>query len=145
LWIYLSWLIVLFGAVVAAYAPSLQMHLVHQRDAPGQRFALALSLLGELQRLRAVPPHGLTIAQLAASQRIDPLQVEPLMELLLQLGWAARLDDEAAKRHVLLCDPATTRAEPLIDRLLLAPDARTQAFRRRAALGQLTLADLIGG
>jgi membrane protein len=144
LWIYLSWLIVLFGAVIAAYAPSLQMHLVRQGDAPGRRFALALALLRELQRARAAPPHGLTIAQVATRQRVDPLQVEPLMELLLRLGWVARMDEEAAKRHVLLCDAAATRAEPLIDQLLLAPDARTQAFRQHAGLGRLTLAELIG-
>jgi len=144
LWIYLSWLIMLFGAVVAAYAPSLQMHLLPQRDAPGQRFALALALLRELQRARAVPPHGLSLAQLAASQRTDTLQVEPLVEQLIRMGWVARVDDDAAKRHVLLCDAATTGAEPLIDQLLLAPDGRTQAFRERAGLGRVTLAELIG-
>jgi membrane protein len=144
LWIYLSWLIVLFGAVIAAYAPSLQMHLAPQSDAPGHRFALAVALLRELQRARAVPPHGLSLAQLAASQRTMSLQVEPLVEQLMQLGWVARLDEDASWRHVLLCDPATTSAEPLIDRLLLAPDARTQAFRQRAQLGRVTLAELIG-
>jgi membrane protein len=144
LWIYLSWLIVLFGAVIAAYAPSLHMHVVRQGDAPGQRFTLAVALLRELQHARAAPPHGLTIAQVAARQRIDPLQVEPVIELLVALGWVARLDDEGAKRHVLLCDPASTAAETLIDRLLLAPDARTQAFRQHAALGRMTIADLIG-
>ncbi len=108
LWIYLSWLVVLFGAVIAAYAPSLQMNLVRQSDAPGQRFALAVVLLRELQRVRSHAPHGLTIAQFSASQRIDPLQVEPLMELLVKLGWVARLDEPGAERHVLLCDPVTT-------------------------------------
>jgi membrane protein len=144
LWVYLSWLVVLFGAVIAAYAPSLQSHVVRQLDAPGQRFALAVMLLRELQRARAVPPHGLTIAQFAASQRIDPLQAEPLMELLVSLGWVARLDEEGAKRHVLLCEVAATPAAALIDRLLLAPDARTAAFRRHAGLESMTLAQLIG-
>jgi membrane protein len=143
LWIYLSWLIVLFGAVIAAYAPSLQMHLVAQGDAPGQRFALAVALLRELQRARAVPPHGLSLAQLAASQRTGTLQVEPLLEQFMRLGWVARVDEETAKRHLLLCDTATTSAEPLIDQLLLAPDPRTQAFRQRAGLGRVTVADLI--
>jgi membrane protein len=55
LWIYLSWLIVLFGAVIAAYAPSLQMHLARHGDEPGQRFALALALLRELHRAAARP------------------------------------------------------------------------------------------
>jgi membrane protein len=144
LWIYLGWLIVLFGAVIAAYAPSLQMHLAPPSDAPGQRFALALSLLRELQRARPVPPHGLTLLQLAASLRVDPLQVEALMEPLLRFGWVGRLDEDASRRHLLMCDPALTPAEPLIDHLLLAPDARTQAFRQRAGLAQTTLADLIG-
>lgn len=143
LWIYLAWLIVLFGAVVAAYAPSLQAHLAPQQDGPGQRFALALAVLRELLQQRAPPPHGLTLAQLAASQRVDALQIEPLMELLLALGWVARLDEEPSKRYVLLCDAQSTPAEPLIDRLLLARDARTQAFRQRAGLGRLMLAELV--
>jgi membrane protein len=144
LWIYLSWLIVLFGAVIAAYAPSLQMHLVRHGDEPGQRFALSVALLRELQRARAAPPHGLTVAQFATGLRIDPLQVEPLVDLLVTLGWVGRLDEEGGKRHVLLCDAGSTLAEPLIDQLLLAPDVRTQPFRQRAALGQVTLAELIG-
>ena len=143
LWTYLAWLIVLFGAVIAAYAPSLQMQLVPQGDAPGQRFALAVALLRELRRQRAVPPHGLTLAQLAASQRVDPLQVEPLLELLQRLGWVGGLDESPARRYLLLCEPAATPAEPLIDQLLLGPDPRTQAFRQQAALGRMQLADLL--
>ena len=143
LWIYLGWLIVLFGAVIAAYAPSLQMHLVPPSDAPGQRFALALVLLRELKRTRTVPPHGSTLAQLSAAMRLDPLQVEALLEPLMRLGWVGRLDEDAGRRHLLLCDPALTPAEPLIDQLLLAPDPRTQAFRRHTGLAQCTLADLM--
>jgi membrane protein len=143
LWIYLGWLIVLFGAVIAAYAPSLQMHLAPPSDAPGQRFALALALLRELQRARTVPPHGSTLAQLSAAMRLDPLQVEALLEPLMRLGWVGRLDEDAGRRHLLLCDPALTPAEPLIDQLLLAPDPRTRAFRQRAGLAQCTLADLM--
>ena len=37
-----------------------------------------------------------------------------------------------------------TCAEPLIDLLLLAPDVRTQAFRQRAGLGRVSVAELIG-
>jgi membrane protein len=144
LWIYLSWLIVLFGAVIAAYAPSLQLHLVPLRNAPGQRFALAVALLRELQRTRATAPYGLSLAQLATSQRTETLQVEPLVEQLIRLGWVGRLDDDTAKRHVLLCDVATTAAEPLIDELLLAPDPRSELLRQRLGLGRMTVAELIG-
>jgi membrane protein len=145
LWIYLSWLVLLFGAVIAAYAPSLQMHLVRQMDAPGQRFGLALALLRDLEQVRRRPPHGLTLAELVAAQRVDPLQVDAMLELLAQLGWVGRLDEDAERRHVLLCDPSTMAAEPLIDQLLLAPDPRSRAFRQQASLSRLTLAQLIGG
>ncbi|ODV11169.1 MAG: hypothetical protein ABT20_06465, partial [Rubrivivax sp. SCN 70-15] len=40
LWIYLGWVIVLLGAVIAAYAPSLQMRVVRRPDTPGRRFEL---------------------------------------------------------------------------------------------------------
>ena len=42
LWIYMGWVIVLLGAVIAAYAPSLQMRVVRRADEPGARFTLAL-------------------------------------------------------------------------------------------------------
>jgi membrane protein len=144
LWIYLTWLIVLFGAVIAAYAPSLQMHLVRHDDKPGQRFAMAVATLRELHRARAMPPHGLTTMQLAARLRTDPLQVDPMLELLETLGWVARIDEVGAKRHVLLCEMAATSAEPLVDRLLLAPDPRTAAFRGRAGWAQMKLSELVG-
>ena len=145
LWIYLGWLIVLFGAVIAAYAPSLQMNLAPPGDAPGQRFSLAVVLLRTLQQARAAPPHGLTSAQLMSRLHVDPLRIEALMELLQRLGWVGQLDEDAGRRHVLLCEPSLTPAEPLIDQLLLAPDPRTQAFRQRAAFAQTTLADLLDG
>jgi membrane protein len=144
LWIYLTWLIVLFGAVIAAYAPSLQMNLVRHSNAPGQRFALAVALLRELERTRAAPPHGLTTTQLAARLRTDPLQVDATLDLLESMDWVARIDEQGAKRHVLLCDMPATSAEALIDRLLLAPDARTQAFRQRADWASMNLDELIG-
>jgi len=145
MWVYLSWLIVLFGAVIAAYAPSLQMNLARHDDKPGQRFAMSVALLRELQRARAAPPHGLTTIQLAARMRTDPLQVDPMLELLESLGWVARIDEAGAKRHVLLCELKATPAGPLIDRLLLAPDPRTAAFRQETGWSAMSLADLLGG
>ena len=137
LWIYLSWVVVLLGAVIAAYAPSLAMRVARVPDTPGYRFALAVSLLRELTRVRGAGQKGLSLAALAAAVRVDPLQVEPVLESLIALDWVARLDEDGERRHVLLADPQATLAAPLVDSLLLEPTLPTQAFRARAAFASM--------
>ncbi len=144
LWIYLGWVIVLLGAVIAAYAPSLQMHLVTRPPLPGQRFDLALAVLRQLASARREPQRGLVLAELAAGLRADPLQLEPVLELLAELDWVSRLDEDGDARHVLLCDPATTLARPLVEQSLLAPGPATSAFRAATRLDSLLLAEVIG-
>jgi membrane protein len=143
IWIYLGWVIVLLGAVIAAYAPSLQMRVVRQLEVPGYRFALALSLLRLLGQARVSDQHGLSVEQLAASLRTDPLQIEPVLEALVGLDWVGRLDEAGSVRHVLLCESASTPAAPLLGALLLQPSAALQSFWSRAGFERLTLADLL--
>jgi membrane protein len=145
LWVYLSWVIVLLGAVIAAYAPSLQMRIERDDERAGQPFALAVGVLRELHAARAGAARGLTLDELGRRLLTDPLRIEAELEALLALGWIGRLDDDGPKRHVLLCEPAATPAAALVDRLLLAPTPAMQGFRRRAALDTLTMADLIAG
>jgi membrane protein len=143
LWIYLGWVIVLLGAVIAAYAPSLAMRVVRLPDRPGQRFALAVSILRLLANARGDAQRGFSPEALAGALRIDPLQVEPVTEALVALDWCGRLDEEGAQRVVLLIDPAQTPAAPLIDQLLLADKQATGAFRNRAGFAELTVEALI--
>ena len=145
LWIYLVWVIVLLGAVIAAYAPSLALRVVRLPERPGHRFALALAVVRELAQVRGQPPHGLALVDLAGRLRIDPLQVEPVVETLHQLDWCGRLDDEGDPRHVLLIEPETTMLLPLVDRLLLHDQMSTAAFRRQAGLDVITVAEAIDG
>ncbi len=143
LWIYLGWVIVLLGAVVAAYAPSLQMRVVRRAPTPGYRFELALELLRPLARARRDDQRGLTLETLSQQLRVDPLQVESVLEDLLALDWVARLDEGEVSRHVLLVDPQTEPVAALVGLLLLAPGHATQAFSARAGLAGMTLADLL--
>ena len=147
LWIYLVWVIVLLGAIIAAYAPSLQMRVVARPAHPGWRFELALAVLQQLRAARATPQHGLSLAALAASLRADPLQLEPLVDLLVEIDWVSRLDEGGGAtdgpRLVLLCDPARTRMAPLLARTLLAHGPASASFRQRAALDQITLEDAL--
>jgi membrane protein len=143
LWLYTGWVIVLMGAVIAAYAPSLQMRVVRQGNQPGYRFSLAVAVLSELAAARGSELRGLASGPIAARLRIDPLQIEPILDLLVEGDWVARLDEEGQRRFVLLCEPGQTAASPLIDRLLLKPDDRLGAFRDRIGLDRLTLAELL--
>ena len=143
LWIYLGWVIVLLGAVIAAYAPSLAMRVVRLPDRPGQRFALAVSLLRLLANARGDAGRGFSSEALAGALRVDPLQVEPVVDALVALDWCGRLDEEGDKRLVLLINPSTTPVAPLVDQLLLEDRQATGAFRERTGLDTLTVAELI--
>ncbi len=143
LWIYVGWLIVLWGAVIAAYAPSLSMRIARMPTAPGHRFALALSVIGALSRAKSGNARGLALHDLAAALATDPLQVEPVVDTLAAMDWVARLDEEGGQRLVLLVDPATTAARVLVNALLLESSAATRAFRERTGLERMMLAELI--
>ena len=67
-------------------------------------------MLRRLEAARHTASHGLALPDLAAALRSDPLALEPLLDLLVELDWAARLDEDGTPRHVLLCDPALTRS-----------------------------------
>jgi membrane protein len=143
IWIYLGWVIVLLGAVVAAYAPSLQMRVKRWPDAPGSRFHLAISVLRELRRVQAAPVRGLSSDQLSEALRTDPLQIEPILDELVALDWVGRLDEADQPRFVLLCDVSTTPAQALLGSLLLTPAAALSGFWRRAGFADMTLDELL--
>jgi len=146
LWVYLGWVIVLLGAVIAAYAPSLAMKVARRPDTPGARFELALDVLGELARGRAEGIGGLTLSALSARLRTDPLRIDGVLERLAAIDWVARLDEDDEPRFALLCDPGHTPARALVDALLLAPAAPgtpAARFRERTALGEPTLGELL--
>ena len=72
-WIYLSWLILLMGAVVVAYTPSLLSQVKRWPDVPGHRFALTLAILKALWAVQPTPERGLSNEALARALRTDPL------------------------------------------------------------------------
>jgi membrane protein len=129
--------------VIAAYAPSLQMRVVRWPDTPGARLRLAVVVLRELAKARSTEARGLGIGELAQSLRTDPLQIEPILDLLVALDWAGRLDEAGSARHVLMAEPATTPAEPLLAQLLLDPSPALRAFWHRAGFDTLTLQELL--
>ena len=145
LWIYLGWVIVLLGAVIAAYAPSLQMRVVRRTEEAGSRFNLALELLAQMHAARTGLRRGVSLHEMALSLRQDPLQIEPVLDSLLGLGWVGRLEEADAQRHVLLAEPELLPLQPLLVALLLAPRGRSAGLAERSGLNALTLADALQG
>ena len=143
IWIYLAWVIVLLGAVVAAYAPSLQMRIKRWPDGPGARLQLALAVLRELAHARAYGDRGLSAGQLAEALRIDPLQTEPILETLARFDWVGHLDEPHDPRFVLLCDPVRTPAQPLLAQLLLEPSPASRGLWQRAGFDTMTVQELL--
>jgi membrane protein len=147
-WLYVSWVIVLLGAVVVAYLPTLLAGVARWEDAPGARFALALAVVRVLQGAQAQPVRGLSAHEVAARLRVDPLQVEPMLALLQELDWVGLLAEERddhGGRFVLICDPAQTPVAPLLGQTLLRPDGFTMAFWACAGLDDMSLAAAMDG
>lgn len=144
IWIYVAWVIVLLGAVIAAYLPSLLAGVARRSPGPGWRFQLSIELLQLLDGARQAPGHGLTLMQIAERMRVDPLQIEALVETLEQLDWVGRLGEAGhgrPQRLVLLADPDFTPLAPLLQALMLPREASTEPFWNNAGLASLSLRD----
>jgi membrane protein len=138
IWVYVAWVIVLLGAVIAAYLPSLLSGIARRGDTPGWDFQLALEVLGQLQSVQHGPDKGLTSEALSQRLQVSPLQLEEALATLTRLDWVAPIKEDE-ERHVLLIDPSQTPVRPLVDALLLLPHASMQAFARGSAWDTLTV------
>ncbi len=149
-WIYVAWVIVLLGAVVAAYLPSLLAGVARRGTVPGWAFQLAVEVLQELQRARHHIHKGLRVSQLAQLLGVDVLQLAPVLDALTALDWVGRTSDpahsaadEPEPRYVLLADPEKTLLEPLLQRLLLDRADSLEPLWDSAGLAQLHLSDVL--
>ncbi len=131
-WIYMAWVIVLLGAALTAYVPSLLAGIPRRRSGPGWQFQLALEVLRLLHKARQEPAKGETLAGMCVALQVEAQRLEPVIEALTALDWIGCLNDthEDAGRWVLLADPDATRLEPLVNALLLARTSATEALWR---------------
>jgi membrane protein len=142
-WLYLGWVIVLLGALLAANAPSLGSGMLRRPEAPGLTLELCLCVLRELRDSQARGEGGLTSLSLARRLRVDPLQLEPVLDQLLDLNWLGRLDEAGAQRLVLLCLPEQTPAQALLQATLAVRSAVLAPLWSGSGWERVSLAELL--
>ena len=146
IWIYIAWLIVLFGAVIAAYLPSMLAGVARRGGSEGWNFQLALEVLSKLNNQQNQKPIGATMSQLAILLQVDVLQLQIPLNSLEDLEWVGQLvksNDDDEHRYILLIDPAKTSLLPLAKILLLKPESYNQALYTSLAKSELTLAQAL--
>jgi membrane protein len=142
-WLYAGWVIVLLGALLAANAPSLSSGMLRRPDAPGLGLELSLGVLRELRLSQQLGEGGASSLGLARRLRIDPLQLEPVLDQLVDLDLIGRLDESGAQRLVMLAVPEQTPAAPLLNACLAQRSAGLAPLWQRSDWEKLSLAALL--
>lgn len=133
LWIYLSWTVVLFGAVVAAVLPRWRLGAAEREEAPGEAFFRALDVLEALSRQQALGQAP--TSRVAALAGLAEEQAGLLLERLQSEGWVLRLDSGG---WILGCDLSALRVVDVFRALVLAQEPReSQAGTLGAEVGRL--------
>ena len=149
LWLYVAWVIVLLGAVVTAYLPSLLAGIYQRPGGQGWTFLLAVQTLQRLHAAREQQDYGLSSVQLARQLQVDVLQLEPVLETLTALDWVVQVSENLEQqpvrdaRYVLLADPLGTHMQPLVQRLLLERCPDLEPLWAQAGIEMLRLVDVL--
>lgn len=116
-WLYMSWIVVLLGALVAATLPGFLSRTARIAPFPGDRAWAATSMLARLagaQQTGHPVPFGELHAACGASEDV----VESILGEMRENGWVARTDEQT---WVLAIDPAQLTLQGIVRHFALDP------------------------
>jgi len=116
LWLYLSWLAVLFGATLAASLPLVRLGRWEINRRAGASYIDALGVLRLLRQAQGAGSQGRTAAALARQLRLHHDELNDVLEQLQDMGLVACTSEH---RWLLAADPHSTSLAPIFDRFLL--------------------------
>jgi membrane protein len=143
LWLYLSWVVVLFGATLTAMLPAWRATHALRAEAPGHELLDALAVLRVLARVRG----AIGVASIAAHAGLTPERCERVLERCATLGWTARTD---ADFWLLARDASAIRLATVVGAFAIdagalraqASPALAEHFERAGEALTMTLQDI---
>ena len=143
LWVYLSWLGVLVGALLSANLPAMRSGRWSIVSHASGDFLDALQIISELARVRGSRPAGISSRELASFVDLPQTSLSPILESLSDLGLVTNsYSGWGSERWVLACDLAQTPLSLLFDHM--AMDKKLSQLKHQPELSN-ALSDLIRG
>lgn len=139
LWVYLSWLVVLLGAVTAAVMPEWRERASQVAPTPGSQFLDALQILRLLWEAHQAG-NIVTVHELHGIIKLPIDRIEAILDAMSRMRWVGRV----ARGWVLIRDAAEVSVADIYHLFVFRSGARIAARQSGQDLDQLAL-ELAGG